>query len=99
MDGPAGPAWPAAEDPGALLLGMAWAAAALLAGTLVLEGLTYVNLDSLTQAAVRFYALLILPAALAVVCLVMAALPRIVTINLAVLACFLVLAEAGAWVL
>jgi len=83
----------------ALLLGMAGAAAALVAGTLVLEGLTYVNLDSLTQAAVRFYALLILPAALAVVCLVMAALPRIVTINLAILACFLVLAEAGAWVL
>ena len=97
--GVAGLAGTSVKRPRALLLGMAGASAALVAGTLALEGLSYVNLDSLTQEAVRFYGLLMLPAALALVCLLMAARPRIVTINLAVLACLLVLAEAGAWVL
>ena len=83
----------------ALWLGTAAGSAVVVAATLSLEGLSYVNLDSLTHQAIRFYALLVLPASLVIVCLVMAALPRIVAINLAVLACLLLLAEAGAWVL
>src|SRR5437773_783538 len=67
--------------------------------TVCVEGLAYVNLDSLLQGAARFYALILLPSSLVVVCLAVTALPRIVTINLAVFAGLLVVAEAGAWML
>jgi hypothetical protein len=82
-----------------LFLGIAMASAALVAATLSFEGLSYVNLDSLMQETVQFYSLLVLPASLVIVCLMVVALPRIVTINLAFLACLLILAEVGAWVL
>jgi hypothetical protein len=83
----------------ALVLGTAAASAAVVAATLLLEGPSYVNLDSLTREATRFYALLVFPASLVMVCLVVGALPRIVAINLAVLAGLVLVVEAGAWVL
>ena len=83
----------------ARLMAVAAASTALVVTTLSVEGLAYVNLDSLLQGAARFYALLVLPVSLIVVCLIVAALPRIVTINLAVFAGLLVVAEAGAWML
>jgi hypothetical protein len=78
---------------------VAGASAALVVATLGVEGLAYVNLDSLLQGAARFYALILLPSSLVVVCLIVTVLPRIVTINLAVFVGLLVVAEAGAWML
>jgi hypothetical protein len=83
----------------ARLLETAAAAGAVIVATLSFEGLSFVNLDSLTQQATRFYGLLVFPASVVIVCLVTAVLPRTVTINLAVLACLMLLAETGAWVL
>ena len=88
---------PSARQPRGLLLAMAAVSAGLVIATLSVEGLAYVNLDNLLVEGLRFYARLVLPASLAIVCLVAGALPRIVTINLAVFVGLVLVAEAGAW--
>lgn len=67
-----------------LFLAIAAASAGLVIATLSVEGLSYVNLDSLLEEGMRFYARLVVPASLATISLVAGALPRIVTINLGV---------------
>jgi hypothetical protein len=94
-----GPAGTSAWHRWRLLPVIAAVSATVVATTLSLEGFAYVNLDSLLREALTFYGLLVVPASLVTVCLVVAALPRIVTINLAVFAGLLAIAEAGAWVM
>jgi hypothetical protein len=83
----------------ALLLLAAAGLANLVGATLAVRGHSYVHLDHLIQDPVEFCALLVAPAFLAMACLMAATLPRIVTINIAVFLCLLVLGEAASWML
>jgi hypothetical protein len=59
-------------------------------------GVAYINLDSLLRDPLRFFALLLIPAVAAVMCLIAATLPRVVAINLAVSLCLVGILDAGA---
>ena len=76
-------------------LAVAAAASAVLAGTLVVRGPAWVNLDSLLAEPGDFYAFLVAPALLAVTGLVIA-LPRIVAVNVAVFVGLVVCGELAA---
>jgi len=78
---------------------MAATAATVVAATLSLTGLSYVNLDSLLREAGEFYACLVVPASLVAIALVLATVPRIAAFNLGVFVGVLLVAEAGAWAL
>jgi len=77
---------------------MAATAACVVATTLSMTGLSYVNVDSLLRDTRSFYAFLVAPAVLVIMAVVLATLPR-VAISLAVFVGVLLLAEAGAWTL
>lgn len=81
------------------LLAQGAVSVAVVVTTLSMRGLSSVNLDSLLEAPLSFHALLVLPAALALLLLAVATLPRTVLINLAVLAGLIASAEVAAWVL
>jgi hypothetical protein len=72
---------------------------ALVGAWLSRRGLSYISLDSFLHDTFRFTALLLLPAAIAVMSLTAAILPRVVTINLAVIIGLIGLLEVGARVL
>src|SRR3989454_11973454 len=77
---------------------MAATAACVVATSLSMTGLSYVNVDSLLRDTRSFYAFLVAPAVLVIMAVVLATLPR-VAISLAVFVGVLLLAEAGAWTL
>jgi hypothetical protein len=75
------------------------AAAFLSLEALVLSrrgGFAYVNIDSVVQDARVFYALVLAPAALAVICVLASIVPRIVVINISVAVGLLTTLEVGA---
>ena len=82
-----------------LLLVLTAASAGLVTVTLFVRGLSYVNLDNLIQHPLQFYALLVVPAVVAIACLMAEALPHILTINIAVFVGLLIVGEAAAWIL
>src|SRR5262249_55998760 len=79
-----------------VFLVLAAAASSVVAATLSLTGLSYVNLDSLLHEAGAFYACLVVPASLVVIALVLATVPRLPAIGLTVFVGTLLLAEPAA---
>jgi hypothetical protein len=83
----------------ALVLVLALGSATALIATLSVRGLGYINLDSLVDEPIAFCACIMIPAALSLGALLALILPRTVSINIAVLASLLVVAEVAAWTL
>jgi hypothetical protein len=81
------------------LLALGTVSSMVIMARLSLRGVSSVNLDNLLDDPLSFHALLTLPLALALICFAVATLPRIVLINLAVLAILLGAAELAAWAL
>jgi hypothetical protein len=84
----------------ALLLTVAAASAAVAATTVAMEGgISYINLDTLLLEPGRFLTLLVLPISVALACVMVCALPVVVTVNVAMMTCLVALLEVGAWLL
>src|SRR5207253_9949858 len=77
---------------------MAATAACVVATTLSMTGLSYVNVDSLLRDTRSFYAFLVAPAVLVIMAVVLASLPRL-AISLAVFVGVLLLPESVPWTL
>ena len=81
------------------LVTVAAASAGVIVTGLSVGSFSSLNLDNLLDHPLSFHALLTLPTALALVCLALAILPRMLLINLAVFASRIGVAETTAWVL
>jgi hypothetical protein len=80
-------------------LGVAIVSSIVVLVTLAIKGPAWLNVDSVLTEPRAFYALFAFPVLLAVGGVITALVPRTVSINLAVLAGLLVLAETAAWAL
>ena len=84
----------------ALLVTVAVAFAAVAVTTVTLRGgVSYINLDSLLLEPGKFLTLVVLPTLVAVACVMVSALPVVVTVSVSIMMCLLAFLEAGAWLL
>src|SRR5262245_17511768 len=88
---------PAGVRVGLLTLGIV--SSLVVVPRLLLRGVSSINLDTLLADPLSFHGLVTLPSILALACFVLALLPRIVVINLAVLMVLMGAAELAAWAL